>query len=151
MNGDHYVRMMTTLIFPRAQFPNATLIRVQQDGARCHTGKKKDGSERITAELNEAGAKCSPPIEVVTQPAQSPDFNIKLSCAVSKVRRGRVDFDKDKLVADVKEAWDNYDVEKLEKMWEYHTYCLQAAIDYRGGNNYPRHRSKEGAEGAGSP
>ena len=34
------------------------------------------GEERITAELNEIGATLSPPIEVVTQSAQSPDFNI---------------------------------------------------------------------------
>lgn len=152
LNGERYVEMMTTKIFPTlcAKFPNATLIRVQQDGARCHTGKKKDGSERITQELNEAGAKCSPRIEVVTQPAQSPDFNINdlaffraLACAVAKVRVGRVDFDKDRLVADVKKAWEDYDEEKLARMWEYHSYCLQAAIDYKGGNQYPRHRTKE--------
>lgn len=152
MDAAHYKHMMTTLVFPKlcAQFPNATSIRVQQDGARCHTGKQKDGAERITAELNEEGAKCSPPIEVVTQSAQSPDFNINdlaffraLSCAVSKVRRGQVDFDKDKLVADVKKAWEEYSNDKLARMWEYHRYCLQASLDIRGGNWYARHRPKE--------
>ena len=107
----------------------------------CRTGKKADGKKTITAKLNEAGAKCSPPIEVVTQSAQSPDFNINdlsffraLSCAVSKVHRGQVNFDKDKMAADVKEAWDNYSEEKLAEMWEYHAYCLQAALDAVGGN-----------------
>ena len=27
-------------------------------------------------------------------------------------------------------------------MWEYHSYCLKAAIDHKGGNNYPRHRTE---------
>ena len=39
-------------------------------------------------------------------------------------------------------AWDEYDEQKLAKMWEYADYCLRAAIDYNGGNNYPRHRSE---------
>ena len=160
MDAAHYVHMMTTLVFPKlcAKFPNATSIRVQQDGARCHTGKKKDGAERITAKLNEEGAKCSPPIEVVTQSAQSPDFNINdlaffraLSCAVSKVRRGTVDFDKDKLVTDVQKAWEEYSEEKLEKMWEYHRYCLQSALDTKGGNWYPRHRPAEVKAAAADP
>ena len=89
------------------------------------------------------------------QPAQSPDFNINdlaffraLSIAVSKVRRGKVDFDKDRLVDDVMKAWNSYDDAKIAKMWEYHDYCLKAAIDCGGGNNYPRHRSKEEKEAA---
>jgi hypothetical protein len=116
----------------------------------CHTGKKKNGKQAITAKLNEEGAKCTPRIEVYTQSAQSPDFNINdlaffraLSCAVSKQRRGKVDFDKDKLTHDVETAWWEYPEEKLALMWEYHDYCLRAAIDYKGGNDYPRHRSKE--------
>ena len=58
-------------------------------------------------ELNEIGATFEPPIEVITQPAQSPDFNINdlaffrsLSVAVRKLRRGMVDFDKEKLAAE---------------------------------------------------
>ena len=40
-------------------------------------------------------------------------------------------------------VWCQYDAAKVAKMWEYHRYCLQAAIDYHGGNNYPKHRPKE--------
>ena len=36
-------------------------------------------------------------------------------------------------------------------MWEYHRYCLQAAIDYHGGNNYPKHRPKEVKEALALP
>ena len=59
---------------------------------------------------------------------------------LAKVRRGKVDYDKDQLAADVDLAWHDYSEEKLARMWEYHHYCLQAAIDAKGGNMYPRHR-----------
>ena len=62
---------------------------------------------------------------------------------MSKVRRGQVSYDKDQLAADVDMAWHQFDEAKLAKMWEYHRYCLQSAIDYNGGNNYPKHRPKE--------
>ena len=43
MNEAKYVEMMEELVFPAlvAKFPDATLIRVQQDGATPHTSKKK--------------------------------------------------------------------------------------------------------------
>ena len=73
--------------------------------ARRSTTSRRSG-------LNEYGATCSPPIEVVTQPAQSPDLNINdlaffraLGCAVRKLRTGTRSFCKEKLVADVKQAW----------------------------------------------
>ena len=55
MNADKYYEMMTERIFPAltARFPDARLIRVQQDGATCHTGKKKNGEQAMTAKLNE--------------------------------------------------------------------------------------------------
>ena len=45
-------------------------------------------------------------------------------------------------------AWEDYSQETLDKMWEYWVYCLQSAIDYNGGNNYPSHRSEEDQERA---
>ena len=45
-------------------------------GAPVHTQKRKDGTEPMTDKLNAYGATLSPPIEVYTQPPQSPDFNI---------------------------------------------------------------------------
>ena len=119
-------------------------------GAPVHTQKRKDGTEPMTDKLNAYGATLSPPIEVYTQPPQSPDFNINdlaffraLSCAVQKRRRSTVDFDKDQLAADVDAAWHAYGDDKVQEMWEYHSYCLQATIDTNGGNLYESHRSEE--------
>ena len=70
---------------------------------------------------------------------------------MSKVRRGQVSFDVEQLASDVVKAWHEYDEAKLAKMWEYHNYCLKAAIDYHGGNNYPRHRPAEAKAAAIEP
>ena len=156
MKKTKYLQMMEEQVFVALAdaYPNATKIIVQQDGARPHTGNTKDGEEPTTEELNEIAAHFRsiwpgcPPIEVITQPAQSPDFNINdlaffrsLGTAVRKLRRGTVDFDKEKLAADVKKAWDDYDQSKLDDMWEYHAHCLRASLDTTppGGNDYDRH------------
>ena len=90
--------MVTTLVFPaiveKFKHMRVREVTMQQDGARCHTQKKKDGFEAMTQKLNAAGAKLRPRIKVVTQPAQSPDVNIcdlaffrALACALRKRRR----------------------------------------------------------------
>ena len=96
------------------------------------------------------GAKLSPQIEVVTQPAQSPDLNIcdlaffrALGAAVRKLRRGRRSFDLDQLVQDVFEAFHAYDPKHLEKMWQTKTSVMKKVIAAKGGNMYPLHRTKE--------
>ena len=81
-------------------------------------GENKQGTGD---KLNKAGVKLPIPIEVRTQPAQSPDLNIcdlalfrALKCAVRKVRRGgkgeggKSMFDVEQLVADVKAAFADY-------------------------------------------
>ena len=53
-----------------------------------------------------------------------------------------------RVAADVQTAWNEYSEEKLAHMWEYHRYCLQAALDSDGGNWYAKHRTAVGrAEG----
>ena len=41
--------------------------------------------------------------------------------------------DKDQLAADVHKAWHEYNDETIVRMWEYHRYCLQSAMDFNGG------------------
>ena len=93
ITAQRYYDKMVGEVFPALvlRYPNATRIEVQQDGAPVHTQKRKDGTEPMTDRLNAYGATLSPPIEVYTQPPQSPDFNINdlaffraLSCAVQK-------------------------------------------------------------------
>ena len=78
--SNRYYNMVTTLVFPaiveKFKHMRVREVTMQQDSARCHTCKKKDGFEAMTQKLNAAGAKLRPRIKVVTQPAQSPDVNI---------------------------------------------------------------------------
>ena len=54
LNAERYVKMMKERVFDALcrKFPDASLIRVQQDGASCHTGKKKNGEQTTTRKLN---------------------------------------------------------------------------------------------------
>jgi hypothetical protein len=84
---------------------------------------------------------------------QSPDFNIcdlaffrALAVAVRKRRRttmkGPKKFDINQLVLDVKEAFEEYPAEELEKMWQHKSYVMKAVLKTKpkaGGSNYPKH------------
>ena len=154
LTAEKYFKMMTENVFPAIQkaFAGTAVKRVivQQDGARPHTGKGnmnklKDGTGE---KLNAVGSQLPIPIEVRTQPAQSPDFNIcdlalfrALKVAVRHARRdlsaGR--FDVDLLVKDVMSTYKNYSDETLEKMWQYKQFVMQQ-VAKDGSNTYERHR-----------
>ena len=148
MTAELYFKMMKGKVFPKIlKAFEGTGIRhvvVQQDGARPHTGKD------VVNRLNEYGKTLSPSIEVRTQPAQSPDLNVNdlalfrsLDVAVRKLRRTEGnEWDKEKLARDVHRAVKDYPAEKLEEMWDYKSYVMQAILDCGGGNDYPRHRPK---------
>ena len=155
MTAEVYFALMRDEVFPAivsafAGQPNIKTVVVQQDGASPHTGKN------VVERLNAIGAKLKPKLEVRTQPAQSPDMNINdlalfrgLDVLVQKVRRGQGnEYDKEKLVDDVLKAVAEYPTEKLERMWEYKEYVMeavQATQPTPGGNDYPRHRADEEA------
>ena len=69
-----------------------------------------------------------------------------LASLVAKRRRGldkrRLQFDIERLVEDVKAAYDEYPVEKIETMWAYKIDIMQKVIDCNGGNCYDRRRRK---------
>ena len=161
--------MVTTLVFPaiveKFKHMRVREVTMQQDGARCHTQKKKDGFEAMTQKLNAAGAKLRPRIKVVTQPAQSPDVNIcdlaffrALACALRKRRRvasaprasgasRTALFDLDKLAADSHAAFNDYSSETLEEMlWAHKTIIMDSIIESKGGNDYDRRRTTEERE-----
>ena len=60
-----------------------------------------------------------------------------LGVAVSKIRKGAVDFDTDKLAADVEAAFGAYPDEKIDLMWGTLEYIYKAILEYMGGNTYP--------------
>ena len=162
--SNRYCNMVTTLVFPaivkKFEHMRVREVTMQQDGARCHTQKKKDGEEAITPKLNAAGAQLRPRINVATQPAQSPAVNIcdlaffrALACALRKRRRVASGasrtalFDLDKLAADSHHAaFTDYSSEPLEEMWAYKPIIMDRLIESKGGNDYDRRRTTEERE-----
>ena len=156
LDGPKYVEMMTKQVFPeiRKKYAGEEKVTVQHDGAPGHTAKSTD---KLLAEAGRKRKRGEPLIEIVRQPAQSPDFNIcdlaffrALSVAVRKRRRsimrGPRRFDIDTLVKDVMEAFEEYPPEQLEKMWQHKSYVMGAVLTTKpkaGGSNYPRHDPKK--------
>ena len=58
---------------------------------------------------------------------------------MSKLRRGRANFDLEQLVDDVFDAVDAYPSEQLEKMWAKKSAVLKKIIKAKGGNDYNLH------------
>ena len=147
-----YVEMMTEGVFLaiRKLYAGEDVVYVQQDGAPGHTGKK---TPELLAEAGRKRKRGEPRIELVQQPAQSPDFNIcdlaffrALAVAVRKRRRstmrGPKRFDIPTLVEDVETAFKEYPPEQLEKMWQHKSYVMGAVLTTKpkvGGSNYPCH------------
>jgi len=148
MNAERYVKLMTEEVLPaisKAYRGLARKVTVQHDGAPPHVGK---GAE---ADIDKAGKKLKPPVQIVRQPSQSPDTNIcdlsffrALASCVAKRRRGlekqRLQFNLEQLAADVRAAYDEYSVEKIEQMWAYKSIIMQKIIDADGGNWYDRRK-----------
>ncbi len=103
-------------------------MRVQQDGARPHTGKN------VVDRLNAIYATLMPRITVVTQPAHSPDMNVndlglfraldvKVQRRSRSMKRGRMD--PEQLAKDVEATYAAFDKETLEKVWKYKRYVMR--------------------------
>ena len=162
LNANRYQDLMVDEVFPaiRAAFPDEEVVYVQHDGTPPHTGKTPGKKNRSTpvvlAEAGEKRKRGEPRIEMVEQPAQSPDFNLcdlaflrALACSVRKRRRlgpgEKRSFDLKELADDVKAEFDDYPAEKIEDMVQHLHYVLNESLktDPKGGNDYPRHRSAE--------
>ena len=140
MGGKKYVEMMTTKVFTaiRKLYAGQEKVTVQHDGAPGH-GKPDSNTAKQLAEAGRKRKRGEPLIELVRQPAQSPDFNIcdlaffrALSVAVRKRRRttmrGAKKFDIDQLVEDVYQAYKEYDPDQLEKLWQHKSYVMGAVL-----------------------
>ncbi len=152
LDAKKYVELMTTKVFPaiRKAYAGEEKVTVQHDGAPGHGAKT---TATLLAEAGRKRKRGEPLVEIVQQPAQSPDFNIcdlaffrALAVAVRKRRRttmrGPKRFDIDQLVEDVMQAFAEYPPEQLEKMWLHKSYVMGAVLTTKpkkGGSNYPRH------------
>ena len=104
---------------------------LQHDGASPHTGKGNREYFREAAE--ELG------LQVVTQPAQSPDMNVLdlgfFASLQARVQKAWVD-SVEKLDEAVRAGFWSYPSETLEKVWQALFNCYNKILDHGGDNNY---------------
>ena len=119
--------------WPRNHAPNVS-IRIQQDGPPVH--KIHEAPEWIAA----CNALRHFTIELINQPAQSPDNNIcdlgyfnSLQADTWKMKRGRTI---DDLIQNVAIAFVAYDPERLNRIWLTHMSVCDEIIKDGGGNDY---------------
>jgi hypothetical protein len=108
-------------------------IVVQQDGARPHTGKGNLDA------LQEAGNDGRWSINLITQPAQSPDLNINdlgffrsLKTRVLQMRFSTIEG----MMKVVYDEYERYDTETLERVWQCLFVVYNKVLEELGGNGY---------------
>ncbi|CAN0188679.1 unnamed protein product, partial [Laminaria digitata] len=112
---DWYINELLPAIKKKMPWQRAKRVVVQQDGASPHTGKNNPEI------LNSAGMGQGWSVELVTQPAQSPDLNIKdlgffasLKSRVWGMNASAVD----ELVETIFQQYEEYDGDTLERVWQ---------------------------------
>jgi hypothetical protein len=123
-------------------------IRVQQDNAGAHVLPNDKA-------LMDAMAEGGWDIELVCQPAQSPDFNVldlAFFRSIQSLQQTKQCRTIKELIASVEEAWEESTGETLEKVWVSLARHLEAAMLAGGHNKYkPPHHTKTRERGAQGP
>ena len=114
------------------------------DGARPHTARVN------TQVFASHGKMKGSSIEIVVQPAQSPDLNVddlaffnSLQSDVSLVAKEKR---RDLLDAIIK-CWHEYPLEKMESVWRCLYSSFHGVLESFGDNDYKRHRGVRGSRG----
>ena len=157
IDTEKYMELITDKVIPAivAKWPSSDWnndnkkVYIQQDGAPSHKRFVKVGAwDEIVAELNLNGK-----IQLVTQPANSPDLNIldlgffRSLQAQYYSHNPRNEMD---IIRFVKQAFDRYDPKVLNRIWLTHQGCLNEIIKCNGGNDYKiPHMNKDGLESQG--
>ena len=116
-----------------------TRVRLQLDNAPAHASKK------IQAAMLQACEQATPKIELIFQPACSPDTNLcdlgffaSLDCWLPKVRS----YNLDALAKMVKQHFAEYDSRKLQKLCSTKDIFCRRIAEHHGDNDFvlPHHR-----------
>ena len=120
-------------------------LHYQHDGARPHTAQV---NQRVFASH---GKMKDFNIQVVVQPAQSPDLNVddlaffhSLQSDVSLVAKEN----RHELLEAVEDCWKEYPEEKMSSVWVCLYSSFHGVLESGGKNDYPRHRGFRSADNA---
>ena len=138
MNGKIYQKFMMNIfsaIKTKMPWLQGQEVIVQQDGAPSH--KTQENMNYFATE----GQKNGWNINVITQPAQSPDLNINdlgffrsLKCRVEHLKNGRQTINS--LYESVLQAWQQYDSDTLQRIWGVQYACYREILRIKGDNEY---------------
>jgi hypothetical protein len=121
--------------WPRGEWgrPNV-IIRVQQDGAPSHI---RPNDPELLQGLQQLGIHNK--VLLYTQPSNSPDTNINdlgffraLQCEYYKMTPGNAE----QIIQYVQQAYNDYDKEKINRIWLSLMGCLNEIITHHGNNDY---------------
>lgn len=149
-----YQRLMIDHVLPaiRRKCPPAMTdktIIIQQDNAPPHSQFNMDECEELAAKAQELGLH----LKIVNQPPNSPDFNVNdlgFFRAIMALQYQEKPKSKKELRAAVKQAFDNYNPDKLGRVWVTWQSCMREAWWLQGDNSYRiPHMKKDLMEAAG--
>ena len=121
--------------WPRGDWQRPNLIiRVQQDGAPTHIDPDDVLLMQGLQELNMENK-----VLLYTQPANSPDCNINdlgFFRALQSLYQRSTPANVGEIIANVQEAYQDYDYRKINRIWLSLQCCLNEIINHHGDNDY---------------
>jgi len=116
------------------------VLHYQHDGARPHTAKSNARAFASHSKMRGFA------IEMVVQPAQSPDLNIQdLAFFHSRYVSLVAKESRKNLLSAVTDCWDGYDAERIESVWRCLYASYKGVLSDGGGNQYSKHQGVRSA------
>jgi hypothetical protein len=140
IDKDKYRSMLINELVPRLEevwpgFHRAGVkVKLQQDGAKSHIDPEDEEWQEF---LHEMGWEDK--IELVTQPANSPDTNVNDLAFFNSLQAAYYDHaptNSFELIEFVKKAHAEFPISKLKRIWLTYQSCLNEIINNNGGNFY---------------
>ena len=150
MDGPKFAEIITKKVFPaiRQKLKGAAVVKVQFDNAGPH--KTGNLSSSIAAALpapKRAGRQTGPRIQLIEQPAQSPETNandLGFYKSIDSQLPKKRDFDPDKFEQQILDAFDAYDPKKLDAIFDMKSRVCKCLIDANGSNDFKLpHRTRQ--------
>lgn len=141
VTSESYRRAMEDVLLPAiiAAMPHAGLhgqtLVIQHDGAPAHSGK--GNAEYWPLMLKKLYHKRR--IEIITQPAQSPDLNVNdlgFFNSLQKLTRSEGSVTLSEMLDNVEACFWAYEPETLERVWQAQFNIYNCILQARGGNNF---------------
>jgi len=134
--------------FPDCEYQRFPQIIIQQDGAPTHVNPRDYEWMEFLTDMG-----LEEKIKLVTQPANSPDLNVNdlgFFAALQAMCYCTTPSNAVELIEMVEQTYNDYPMNKINRMWVTLQTVFNGMLDTHGGNTYPlTHMGKEKLEKAG--